>query len=123
MDPAAQIGLRDLGYAIAKAGEDKEKNGGKIHVKAIAKQLRKLCLAAAQTADARARGRADRIEARSKYKLVDLQGKQIAGVDPHLKEEYLADEDFVAAFGVNRETFEKFPAWKKQQLKKKANLF
>ena len=44
-------------------------------------------------------------------------------MDPHLKEEYLADEDFVKAFGANRETFEKFPAWKKQQLKKKANLF
>jgi len=41
--------------------------GGKINVKNIAKQ-------------------AERIEARSRYKLSDLQGKQIPGVDPHKKE-------------------------------------
>jgi hypothetical protein len=67
---AMGVGLRDLGFAIAKAGEQKDKNGGKINVKSIAKQ-------------------AERIEARSKYKLSDLQGKQIDGVDPHLKEEYV----------------------------------
>ncbi len=33
------------------------------------------------------------------------------------------DEDFYLAFKLNREMFEKLPAWKQQQLKKSARLF
>ena len=99
---AMAFGIRDLGFAMSQARDADD--GGSISVKGIAKQ-------------------AERIHARTKYTLEDLQGKQIEGVDPDLKEEYLNDDEFDRAFGMERETFMALPVWKRRAAKKKVNLF
>lgn len=104
---AMGIGMRDLGFAISKTRGDFEKKegaGAKINVKAIARQ-------------------AETVVNRKKYTLADLQGKEVPGVPKDQKEEYLNDEDFVVAFGMERENFERLPLWRRQNLKKAANLF
>ena len=100
------LAVRDLGFALSKAraNDPRGDGGGKINVKNIAKQ-------------------AERIHGRTKYSLEDLQNKQIEGVDPDLKEEYLADELFMEVFGMERDEFYKLPVWKKKQLKKGVGLF
>ncbi|NXI09346.1 VILI protein, partial [Irena cyanogastra] len=45
------------------------------------------------------------------------------GVDPSRKEDHLSDEDFQAAFGMNRSAFSNLPLWKQQKLKKDKGLF
>ncbi|NWX33811.1 VILI protein, partial [Notiomystis cincta] len=45
------------------------------------------------------------------------------GVDPSRKENHLSDEDFQAAFGMNRSAFSSLPLWKQQKLKKDTGLF
>ncbi|KAL2302236.1 hypothetical protein Nmel_009655, partial [Mimus melanotis] len=45
------------------------------------------------------------------------------GVDPSRKEDHLSDEDFQAAFGMNRSAFRSLPLWKQQKLKKDKGLF
>jgi len=104
---AMGVGMRDLGFAISKSRSDMEKKEGgitKLNVKAIAKQ-------------------AETVVARKKYTLADLQGKEIPGVERGRKEEYLNDDEFVIAFGMERENFERLPPWRQQNLKKKAGLF
>ena len=101
------VGMRELGFAISKSRGDMEKkgvDGGKINVKAIAKQ-------------------AETVVARKKYTLADLQNKDVPGVPKHAKEEYLNDEDFVVAFGMERDQFERLPPWRQKNLKQQANLF
>ena len=44
-------------------------------------------------------------------------------VDPARKEDYLSDAEFIKVFDMNRDDFESLPNWKKQNLKKKVNLF
>jgi len=44
-------------------------------------------------------------------------------IDPSRKEQYLPDAEFQQVFGMNKADFEKQPAWKKDQAKKKNNLF
>lgn len=46
-----------------------------------------------------------------------------SGIDVANKEQYLADEDFLAIFEMNRETFEKLPKWRQVLLKKKVGVF
>jgi hypothetical protein len=46
-----------------------------------------------------------------------------AGVDASRKEQYLADDEFVAVFKVDKEAFGKLAAWKQAAEKKKAGLF
>lgn len=103
---AMGVGMRDLGFAISKS-RDAGGDGGetaRINVKAIAKKAEKLV-------------------ARKKYSLEDLRTKKLPDVSATEKEEYLNDEDFVAAFGLERDDFMKLPAWKRNDLKKKAGLF
>ncbi|NXB09803.1 VILI protein, partial [Cnemophilus loriae] len=45
------------------------------------------------------------------------------GVDPSRKEDHLSDEDFQAAFGMNRSAFSSLALWKQQKLKKDKGLF
>uniref|UniRef100_A0A8C3TVG1 Villin-1 n=1 Tax=Catharus ustulatus TaxID=91951 RepID=A0A8C3TVG1_CATUS len=45
------------------------------------------------------------------------------GVDPSRKEDHLSNEDFQAAFGMNRSAFNSLPLWKQQKLKKDKGLF
>ena len=101
------IGMRDLGFAISKSrGDVEQKDGtGRLNVKAIAK-------------------RAETVVARKKYSLLELQtNKNLPGVAPHEREQYLNDEDFVLAFGMEREQFERLPPWKQKNMKQAANLF
>ena len=44
------------------------------------------------------------------------------GVDPFKLELYLHPEDFPVAFKHSIEEFKKFPAWRKNELKRQANL-
>ena len=45
------------------------------------------------------------------------------GIDMERKESYLSREEFVVVFGVDAETFEKLPAWKRKESKKRVGLF
>ena len=45
------------------------------------------------------------------------------GVDVRRKECYLADDEFGSVFGMGREEFEKMPAWKRNEHKKRVGLF
>jgi len=104
---AMGLGLRDLGFAISKTRSEMDKkdgSGGRINVKAIAKE-------------------AELLVNMKKYPLLDLQTQEIPGVVKTQKEKYLQDEDFMEAFGMERESFERLPPWKQQNLKKQANLF
>jgi len=104
---AMGVGMRDLGFAISKSRGDFEKEGGgggKINVKAIAKK-------------------AETVVARKKYSLEDLKTKNLPDVLQHQKEEYLNDEDFIVAFGMEREDFMKLAPWKQKNLKQAAGLF
>jgi len=44
-------------------------------------------------------------------------------VDSSVLEKYIADEEFISVFGVNRAEFEKMPAWKQSNLKSQKLLF
>mmetsp|Transcript_16434 Transcript_16434/g.29675 ORF Transcript_16434/g.29675 Transcript_16434/m.29675 type:complete len:355 (-) Transcript_16434:250-1314(-) len=44
-------------------------------------------------------------------------------VDPTRREDYLSESEFEEVFGMKREAYEKLPAWRKQQAKKKVGLF
>jgi len=55
-----------------------------------------------------------------------LSGPECPGpdtIDPSRKEDYLSDSEFIKVFDMNRDELESLPNWKKQNLKKKANLF
>ena len=45
------------------------------------------------------------------------------GVDPKRKECYLNDDEFGTVFGMQREEFDKMPAWKRNEHKKRVGLF
>ena len=51
-----------------------------------------------------------------------LTGK-VSGIDISKKENYLSDAEFMKHLGCTREVFVKYPEWKKNDLKRKANLF
>ena len=57
------------------------------------------------------------------YPLHQLQNENPTGVDISRKQDYLSQEDFQKAFGMNKEAFEKLKDWKKKDLRKKAGLF
>lgn len=61
------------------------------------------------------------------YPLAELQRRNAegdhTGLDPRNLELYLTDRDFAAAFGMDRERYEKLPQWRKSNLKKKAGIF
>lgn len=59
------------------------------------------------------------------YTLEELQrrDKLPKTVDLANLEMYLSDADFVAAFGMDKETYKSTPKWKQAPLKKKAGLF
>ena len=38
-------------------------------------------------------------------------------------EQYLSDDDFIRAFGIEKDEFLRLPKWKKLDLKKRASLF
>uniref|UniRef100_A0A0P4WDJ1 HP domain-containing protein n=1 Tax=Scylla olivacea TaxID=85551 RepID=A0A0P4WDJ1_SCYOL len=44
-------------------------------------------------------------------------------VDPKQKEDFLSEADFLAVFGIDRDTYDELPQWKRINLKKKAGLF
>eukprot|EP01052_Picozoa_sp_SAG31_P039888 SAG31_NODE_5636_length_2411_cov_2.188149_2_plen_184_part_00 len=58
-----------------------------------------------------------------KYSLEDLQTGCPEGVNPKAKEIFLREADYVKAFGINRDQFQKLAGWKKTQLRKKAKIF
>jgi villin 1/advillin len=59
-----------------------------------------------------------------KVPLAELQNKTTPeGVDASKKEEYLIDSEFEAVFKMKKADFAKLPKWKKDGLKKTANLF
>jgi len=45
------------------------------------------------------------------------------GVDPTIKETYLADDEFKEIFGMTKEEYSKKPKWKTEDMKKKAGLY
>jgi villin 1/advillin len=57
------------------------------------------------------------------FPLAELQAGIPPGVDPKAKENYLSDEDFQAAFAMDKAAFDALPGWKKTAAKKKAKLF
>jgi hypothetical protein len=97
---AMGVGMRDLGFAISKSRGETDK----ISVKDIARK-------------------AETVVNRKKYSLEDLKTKNLPDVPKHAKEEYLNDEDFTVAFGMERPDFERLPPWKQKNLKQKAGLF
>ena len=58
-----------------------------------------------------------------KYSLADLQGDAPAGVEPHGKEKWLSDADFMTALKMSRDDYNKLPAWKQNNAKKAAGIF
>jgi hypothetical protein len=66
-------------------------------------------------------------EVKKVYPLKDLQligsVRLPKGVDRTKLEQYLSDEDFKAVFKMERASFAGLQAWKKLDLKKRANLF
>ncbi|XP_063843291.1 advillin-like isoform X1 [Scylla paramamosain] len=44
-------------------------------------------------------------------------------VDPKHKEDFLSEADFQTVFGIDRDTYDELPQWKRINLKKKAGLF
>ena len=58
-----------------------------------------------------------------KYTLDELTSSFPEGVKPSLKEAYLTDEQFLATFGMTKETFYDKKLWRQQEMKKKAGLF
>jgi villin 1/advillin len=60
---------------------------------------------------------------KNKFKLEQLQAGAPGGVDPSKKELYLSDDDFKKAFGCTLAEFQKMPAWKQADAKKKLKIF
>jgi len=57
------------------------------------------------------------------YSLAELKANAIANVDPARKEQYLSDADFQSLLKMSKAEFEKLPAWKKGDSKKRIGLF
>ena len=60
------------------------------------------------------------------YSLKELSVRQDLlpdDVDANRREEFLSDDDFKQALGMDRDSFAKSPAWKRKQKKKEAGLF
>jgi hypothetical protein len=57
------------------------------------------------------------------YPLADLQTNTIEGIDNSRRERYLSPKDFQATFSMTQEEFAKLPKWKRDGIKKKAELF
>jgi gelsolin len=57
------------------------------------------------------------------YSIKTLKSKIIEGVDYSKLEEYLEDTEFESTFGMTREKFNSLQNWKKEELKKKLDLF
>jgi hypothetical protein len=59
-----------------------------------------------------------------KYPLAEMQKKDSPeGVDASRKEDYISDADFESVFKMKRDAFAALPKWKKDNLKKSAQLF
>eukprot|EP00823_Brevimastigomonas_motovehiculus_P007099 TRINITY_DN6113_c0_g1_i1.p1 TRINITY_DN6113_c0_g1~~TRINITY_DN6113_c0_g1_i1.p1 ORF type:complete len:577 (-),score=171.57 TRINITY_DN6113_c0_g1_i1:657-2387(-) len=52
-----------------------------------------------------------------------MSGDYPKSLDVTKREEYLADSEFKAVFGVDKAAFQKLAAWKQKQMKQKLNLF
>ena len=76
--------------------------------------------AAAEAADYAAPGSGGLVVAYGELKGAE---QRPAGVDPRRKECYLGDDEFKSVFGVGRDEFDKLPAWKRNEQKKKVGLF
>ena len=61
--------------------------------------------------------------ATNKFPKEELIDKFPTGVNPGCKEEYLADGEFEALFGMNKAAFRELKKWKQTDLKKKVGLF
>ena len=57
------------------------------------------------------------------YDLKTLQKSAPEGVDPTKKEMYLTDDEFKKVFEMDKPAFASLPAWKQNNLKKKAKLY
>lgn len=58
------------------------------------------------------------------YTMAQLTAKDLPeGVDPTKKEQYLSEDEFKKILGVSKSEFNAMPAWKGNNLKKKAGLF
>lgn len=51
------------------------------------------------------------------------QHQQPQGVNPEKQEEYLTDAEFENLLGCTRDSFQRLPKWRQNDLKKKAGLF
>jgi villin 1/advillin len=58
-----------------------------------------------------------------KFPMKDLIANKVANIDVQKKEQYLSEAEFKAAFNMTLDEFNKLPAWKQSQLKKKVGLF
>lgn len=64
------------------------------------------------------------MDVQTTFELAKLKGMNGAdGIDPTIKEKYLAPDDFMEAFGMDAEKFAAQPLWRRQQHKKKVGLF
>lgn len=50
-------------------------------------------------------------------------GKEVDGVDPSCREQYLDDTDFMEVFGMSKADFATQPKWKQVSAKKAKELF
>ena len=57
------------------------------------------------------------------HTLVELQAGIPEGVDVSRKEDYLSDDEFLAAFGMSRGEFRDCKKWKQTSLKKKVGIY
>jgi hypothetical protein len=63
------------------------------------------------------------IAAGTTFPLEKLRRGSVTGVPHNKKEDFLSDEEFQAAFGMDKAKFGALPQWKKNEAKKKAGLF
>ena len=63
------------------------------------------------------------VAAGTTYSVAELKAGGCAGVDSHLKENYLSADDFQATFKMDLAAFQAMPKWKQQTAKKSAGLF
>jgi len=59
----------------------------------------------------------------SKATADEVRGGKVANIDPAIKELYVGDSEFNTIFKMDKEAWQKLPAWKRDQAKKTARLF
>lgn len=57
------------------------------------------------------------------YTYEELVNKEFSGLDTGKLETYLSKEEFEEVFGVTLQTFQTFPIWKQQKIKREFGLF